>query len=219
MTDDLLSWCLGLCRLRASWLTGAAARIFGRLLWKGPGIREALLHRHTAEPRVHNAFVCDAPCHLQSSWIGFTMEPRVPWQISYDSTMEQRQLLEFPAVSGLISFVFGVIFPGLCVGEAEPSIWHHNFSKMSILEESRRALSITQPSFNGSMWFTSISPQPLSPVSLFSPALCLFVLSLYYSSIRTPDEPSLHKPRDWCRSSSSHLRCNASIYKSGPLPG
>lgn len=105
MTDGLLSWCLGFCRLKASWLTEAVKRCntYYRLLLKSPGISKVLLHCHTVEP-VQNAVICNVPGHLHSSCIGFMIMGHVLWHISYHSTMKQGQLLESHTVCGWIFF-------------------------------------------------------------------------------------------------------------------
>ncbi len=117
MTDGLLSWCLGFCRLQASWLTEAVKRCgtYYRLLLKSPGISKVLLHCHTVEP-VQNAVICNVPGHLHSSCIGFMIMVHVLWQISCHSTTKQGQLLEFRTVSGWI-FLFSSGIPWIvCVG-------------------------------------------------------------------------------------------------------
>lgn len=124
MTDGLLSWCLGFCRLEASWLAGAVKRCgtYYRLLLKSPRISKVLLHCHTVE-LVQNALICNVPGHLHSSCIGFMITVHVLWQISYHSTIKQGQLLEFHTVSGWIFlFCFQVVFPGLCVGWVDPEL-------------------------------------------------------------------------------------------------
>lgn len=93
MIDGLLSGCLGFCRLRASRLTEAVqlCSTCYRLLLKGSWCWKVLLHVHPVEPPWPFA-----------DFVGFVLTAHALWQISYCSTMMQRQLLEFPAVSGLI---------------------------------------------------------------------------------------------------------------------
>lgn len=94
MTDGLLSWCLGFCRLEASWLTEAVKRCstYYRLLLKSPGISKVLLHCHTVEP-VQTTVICNVPGHLHSSCIGFMITVHVLWQISYNSATWQRTII------------------------------------------------------------------------------------------------------------------------------
>ncbi len=117
MTDGLLSWCLGFCRLQASWLTEAVKRCstYYRLLLKSPGISKVLLHCHAVEP-VQNAVISNISGHLHRSCIGFMIMVHVLWQISYHSTTKQWQLLEFNSESGWISFLFSSGIPWIVCG-------------------------------------------------------------------------------------------------------
>lgn len=187
MTDGLLSWCLGFCRLEASWLTEAVKRCstYYGLLLKSPGISKVLLHCHTVEP-VQNAVICNVPGHLHSSCIGFMITVHELWQISYNSATKQRTIIRISRFDWMdVFFLFSGGIPWVVCGlSLTLHLTSLFFKNVNIWETQTCSINQTDSHLStgqcGTLEYLCLSLSLSCSVS-FCP----------YSSIT--DEPELHK--------------------------